>query len=123
MAAYGFEGPRWQSTRITWSLALANYAGSPGSFSQPISDEYTGLVAQAFARWASVSNLTFVPAADAPNVDIRVGFAVLGTPSTNTIGLTTYYGQTVGSARYFLPGVSVELEDPTEKPITVASGV
>ncbi|HEY0421377.1 MAG TPA: matrixin family metalloprotease, partial [Acetobacteraceae bacterium] len=48
---------------------------------------------------------------------------VLGTPSTNTIGLTTYYAQTAGSARYFLPGVSVELEDPTEKPITMASGV
>ena len=123
MSSYALEGPKWSSTNITWSFETSTYANNAAlPFSDPISAAYQATIRAAFAAWASVSGLTFTEVPDGANysqsADIRVGFGLLNTAATGTIGNTTY-GSVGGGAgvQTFLPDTLVQLEDPSQSPI------
>ena len=115
MPSYALEGPKWTSGSVSWSFAESTYANNTAlPFSTPISGGYHDTVRQAFARWASVSGLTFSEKTDSADyrhsADIRIGFGKLGTGQTGTIGQTSYgsFGTTM------IPDAIVMLEDHAE---------
>jgi hypothetical protein len=109
MSNYAFEGPKWTGGSITWSFAPAG-----GVFTGAIQNGYQDTVRQAFARWASVAGLSFAEVSDSGSVDIRVGWGKFG---TGQVGSTDYsYFQS--SNETFLPGVTVRLEDPSERALS-----
>ena len=90
MSEYAFEGATRSSTSINWSFAtqtLAYDASTP--FSSFISPAYQSTIEAAFARWASVSGLTFNQVADSASVPIRIGFEAF--PQAGELGETDFY--------------------------------
>lgn len=75
MTEYAFEGAKRSSATIDWSFAaqtLPSDASVP--FDNVVAAAYQSTIEAAFARWASVSGLTFTRVADAASVPIRIGF-------------------------------------------------
>ena len=118
MVSYAYEGPKWRPGTITWSFATSTYAADQArfGFSSTITGAYQATVMQAIQKWASVSGLVFQQVSDtsvpSSAADIRIGFAKLGTSTTDIIGETK-----VTTAQYFTKDVTIELEDPSEYPL------
>ena len=125
---YAFEGPRWASHTITWSFAGSTYAqDAAASFSSTIGAAYQSTVQQAVQRWAAVSGLTLVQQADSADptkaANIRIGFADLGTPTSYTVGYTSYhYTASSNGVSAFSPDTVLRLEDPGLDPLVAGSG-
>jgi Ca2+-binding RTX toxin-like protein len=123
MPAYAFNELKWPSTTVTWSFVN----GADQVFSGAITDpEERSLVAQALAKWESVSGLHFVQVADAAlaagTAGIRIGFGDLGGgDARRVLGLTdAVYSKISGEP---LLGPFVRLEDPALLPLQAdASG-
>src|SRR5919205_1557157 len=99
MSAYTLEGASWATASVTWSFATATYpSDAEWAFSGSVTDpRERALVAQAFAKWASVSGLHFVQVDDAAqSADIRVGFGDFGGGLPNAIGVTHYRTDAAG---------------------------
>jgi hypothetical protein len=114
--AYALEGPKWSGTTVTWSIAQP----APGApFTSLMSAAAQAVVAADFAAWHAASGLTFREVSDsvAHPADIRVGFVALA--SGNEIGLTVW--RAANGA--FLPGVLVELQDPSRDKLTASYGM
>ncbi len=76
---------------------------------------YQAIIRAAIARWAVVSNLTFIESADSPAVDIRIGWAKV---SGTEIGETVFsYPNATGQPLFFRPGTVLKLEDPAATPL------
>jgi len=127
-SGYALEGPKWASSTVTWSFADSTDAQDAATpFSTPLGTAYQSTIEQAIARWASVSNLHFAQVSDGPlpgqAADIRIGFADLNTPATDTVGYTTYRDTSSSDgAMAFSPDVVVRLEDPGQDPLTQGPG-
>lgn len=124
MVNYAFEGQKWQPGPITWSFANYNYAvDAADPFSSVMSGPYQAVVEQAIQRWASVSGLVFEQVSDSPYPasapDIRIGFGILDTRTTDIIGLTSYFAP----GTYFNNDVVVRLEDPVQNRVVDQQGV
>jgi predicted Zn-dependent protease len=112
-----FEGAKWGSNVITWSLAdSAAPADSPFS-SYMSSSQYDSLVEQAFAAWGQASGLTFEQVSDSSQSDIRIGWGDFNTASSGVVGYTTYQMQD----SQLQPGVVIRLEDPSQDPILTSA--
>lgn len=99
----------WPLRTITWSFF--DTALAPGNrFSGSIGADYRPIIGSAIQRWADVTGLKLQQAADAPGVDVRIGWGVFETSSQ--IGSTGVY-YTLGGT--LLPGVTVRLEDPAQR--------
>jgi predicted Zn-dependent protease len=117
--SYKFVGGKWAPGSISWSFGSNNYPTDDNTtFSQPVGPQYQGLVRQAIEEWHSVSGLTFREVSDSSDVDIRIGFGVLDTPTTRTVGLTTYRV----SSGLLQPDVIVQLEDPSQLALNDVDG-
>ena len=114
MSTYALEGPKWTTPVVTWSFAAAG-----GPFSSAIGTAYQALVQQAVALWDDVAGITLQQVADSASADIRIGFATFG-PTAAQIGLTSY-SYTTGTTQAFVPGVTVEIEDPAEHAVSGTS--
>lgn len=115
LSDYVVEGPTWPTSTISWSFAPAE-----GVFSNAITGAYQATIRAAIARWASVSNLTFVESADSPAVDIRIGWAKV---SGTEIGETVFsYPNQTSQAPTFYPGTAIKLEDPAATPLGTGLG-
>ena len=80
MTEYAFEGVKRSSASIEWSFATQNLDADVNTpFSGFINAQYQSTIQAAFARWASVSGLTFTQVADSPSVPIRIGFEAFTT--------------------------------------------
>jgi predicted Zn-dependent protease len=111
-----FEGAKWGSNVITWSLATS--AGTTASpFSSYIGSQYEALVQEAFQEWAAASGLTFVQVADSSNSDIRIGWGDLNTASSGVVGYTSYQQQ----SGVLQPNVIVRLEDPSQNALVAGA--
>lgn len=124
---YTFEGPKWASKTITWSLAASTY-GQDASipFSSPIGAAYQATIQQAAQRWAAASGLNLVQQADSADpsqaANIRVGFADLKTPTSYVVGYTSYhYATSSTGVSTFSPDTVVRLEDPSLNPLVAAA--
>ena len=111
MADYTLEGPRWASSPITWSFALANYLGQAAYSAisltfQSVSAVFQNDVTWAFQRWAQVANLNFVQTGDGSGVDIRLGWTAID-GAAGTLGITSYNFDGNG---HFLPDNVVEFD-------------
>ncbi|MGE0415435.1 MAG: matrixin family metalloprotease [Acetobacteraceae bacterium] len=112
---------------VTWSVAQYNYdvdAGTVPPFSHVIPDQLMSLVQGAFDYWEHLANIDFEMVQDTPpggnEPDLRVGLADLNTNLQHpTIGMT-HYNYNPSTDR-FLPGTIVEIEDPSESPVTAMS--
>lgn len=116
MAEYTLEGPKWASNTISWSFD----SGSP--FSGVITAPYQATVKSALVAWGKAANLNFQQAAAGTQADIEIGWRALeggGGTGGDTIGLTSYYATTTNE---FVPGVTVELEDPAQLPLVSTAG-
>jgi predicted Zn-dependent protease len=107
-----YEGAKWSSNVITWSLA-----NSPGSADSPFSSymgsQYEALVQQALQAWGAASGLTFQQVSDSSQSDIRIGWGDFNTASSGVVGYTTYQGE----QGQLQQGVIIRLEDPSQDPI------
>ncbi len=110
MPNYALEGPLWTTRTVTWSLAAAG-----GVFTNAIGPAYQAAVQQAVAQWDDVAGITLVQVADSAAADIRIGFGAFGA-SAGQIGETDYSYST-GAVQAFIPGVTVRIEDPAERPV------
>lgn len=109
MTEYAFEGAKRASTAITWSFATQTYAADAAvAFSNPIDQAYQDTIRAAFARWASVSGLTFSETPDSPAAAIRVGFGTFS--SAIIIGQT----RIASSAGILRADTTVQLLDPLQ---------
>ncbi|MBM0203756.1 matrixin family metalloprotease [Micromonospora sp. STR1s_5] len=110
MPNYSLEGPIWSSNTITWSLAQANYAGQVAQFgSFYAGGPFLTEIREAFAEWASVSNLRFVEVADSASVDIRLGMAAFDGPF-GTLGDASYFYTNSNGRQTFQPNVVVRFD-------------
>ena len=104
-----FEGQKWNSHTITWSLAT-----SPGTAANPFSGymgvAYEAAVQKAFQAWGAASGLTFVEVADSSQSDIRIGWGDFNTATSDVVGYTDYQAR----AGHISPNVIIRLEDPTQ---------
>lgn len=117
MPAYALEGPKWAKTTLTWSFADLGRANSL-AFSATIMAPYQDVIRRAFARWDDQVSLAFREVADsAASVDIRIGWARFGA-NAGQIGEAAYSYTTPGNV--FVPGSTVTLEDPAERPFAGA---
>ncbi len=126
--AYVFEGPTWASHTITWSFASSTYSQDAATpFSSSIGAAYQSTVQQAVQRWAAASGLNLVQQTDTTDptkaANIRIGFADLGTATSNQIGYTSYRDTASGTGALTFSGDTVvRLEDPSKDPLTAGSG-
>ena len=111
-----FEGGRWDSSVITWSIGRGPGTG-PAPFSGALGSQYEAIVAQAFAAWGKASGLTFREVADSPQADITIGWSKLDPANSGLMGFTSGDKQN-GDLQQ---GVTIQLEDPTEDQLTVGS--
>ena len=126
--AYAFEGPKWGSPTITWSFASSTYAEDAAMpFSSTIGAAYQSTVQQAVQHWAAVSGLNLVQQADSADpikaANIRIGFADLNTPTSYTMGYTSYhYASVSNGSTTFSSDTIIRLEDPSKDPLYTGSG-
>ena len=126
--AYAFEGPKWGSPTITWSFASSTYAEDAAMpFSSTIGAAYQSTVQQAVQHWAAVSGLNLVQQADSADpikaANIRIGFADLNTPTSYTMGYTSYhYASVSNGSTIFSSDTIIRLEDPSKDPLYTGSG-
>jgi predicted Zn-dependent protease len=113
-----YEGAKWGSKVITWSLAdSAGPTDSP--FSSYMGTQYQSLVGEALNAWGAASGLTFKEVSDSGKSDIRIGWGDFDTSSSGVVGYTTYQTQN-GQLQ---PDAIVRLEDPLQNPLqTTSSG-
>jgi hypothetical protein len=112
-----YEGAKWNSEVITWSLAdIAGASGSP--FSGYMGPQYKALVAAAFAEWGAASGITFEQVADSSQSDIRIGWGDFNTTSSGVVGYTSSQYQN-GEIQ---PNVIIRLEDPSESALVAGIG-
>lgn len=116
MTEYAFEGPKRSSATISWSFAAQTFSYDASTpFSGFVAAAYQSTVQAAFARWASVSGLTFTQVADGASVPIRVGFEAFA--QAGELGETDYH-----SARgAFSNDTVVRLLDPAASPLTLGA--
>jgi Matrixin/RTX calcium-binding nonapeptide repeat (4 copies) len=116
MVDFTLEGPRWTRRSLTWSFGTATLP-SDGDFpfSSVIAPQYRDAIRQAFAAWAPTiaGGIHFVEVGDSAASDIRIGFGLLDTPTTGTIGLTVFRF----SGGVMLPDIVIRLEDPVQQPL------
>lgn len=108
---YPLEGARWAPGPVTW--CIENPArGLP--FTSPVPAASRTAIMSAIASWHVATGLAFQQISDsaAHPADIRIGFAALS--SGNEIGLTLWHA----AAGQFLPGTLLELQDPSEVPLS-----
>ncbi len=110
MPGYTLEGPRWTARVVTWSLAAAGDV-----FSSAIGPAYEAVVQQAMALWDDAAGVTLVQVADGDDADMRIGFGLFGA-SAGQIGETSY-SYINGMVQAFIPGVTVQAEDPAERQV------
>lgn len=111
-----YENAAWADKTLTWSFAVPK-SGSGALLSDAISDpSQQAAVEQAFQTWAQASGLNLMQVASGQSADIEVGYGDLDTATTNQIGLTHYQG-----ANGVATGALVELEDPSQSPLTTNS--
>ena len=110
MPSYSLEGPKWTTRVVTWS-----FAGPGGVFSAAVTPAYQSAVQRAVAAWDDAAGITLVQVADSAAADIRIGFSRFGLGAAQ-IGLTNY-SYVPGAAAAFLPGVTVAVEDPSEREV------
>nr|WP_225561531.1 matrixin family metalloprotease [Rhodanobacter sp. DHB23] len=111
-----YEKAAWADKTLTWSFA-APTQGVGSTLSDAISDpSQQAAVEQAFQTWAQASGLNLMQVASGKSADIEVGFGDLDTSTTNQIGVTHLQG-----ANGNLTGALVELEDPSQSPLTTDS--
>lgn len=114
MPDYALEGPKWAKDTLTWSFADPARPNSH-AFSATIMAPYQDVVRRAVARWDDLTALAFTEVADsAATVDIRIGWARFGANGSQ-IGEAAYSYTTPDLV--FLPGTTVRLEDPAERPL------
>ena len=110
MPNYALEGPRWTAPIVTWSFAAAG-----NGFSDPVGAAYQAAVQGAVAAWDDAAGVTLVQVADSAAADIRIGCGDFGA-TAGQIGETDY-SYTTGATQTFVPGVTVSIEDPAERPV------
>jgi len=108
MPGYTLERPRWTVRVITWSLAADGDV-----FSSAIGPTYEAVVQQAVTLWDDLAGVTLVQVADSDDADMRIGFGLFGA-DTGQIGETSY-SYINGTVQAFIPGVTVQAEDPAER--------
>jgi hypothetical protein len=112
-----FEGAKWNSNVVTWSLATGpGTTGSP--FSGYMGTQYEALVQQAFQAWGAASGLTFEQVADSSNSDIRLGWGDFDTASSGVVGYTSYQDQNGQMDSNLI----IRLEDPSQDSLVAATG-
>ncbi|MGI4810547.1 MAG: matrixin family metalloprotease [Janthinobacterium lividum] len=117
MTEFAFEAGKRSSTAISWSFENQNFANDFFTpFSGSLSTMYQSVVVAAFARWSSVSGLTFNQVLDLPSVPIRIGFGSFA--QFGELGETDY--------RSFLGVLSndtlIRLLDPANSPLLYDEG-
>ena len=119
-ATFTLEGAKWITPVITWSFADLSQPNS-GTFSSAIGAGYQMLFRQAVQHWNDQVSATFREVPDsAGDVDIRFGWAKFG--SSSQIGEEDY-SYSAAMPQQFLPGATVRVEDPSERPLSAATGV
>jgi hypothetical protein len=112
-----YEGTKWNSNVITWSLAdSTGTSGSP--FSSYMGAQYDALVEQAFQEWGAASGLTFEQVSDSSQSDIRIGWGNFNTTSSGVVGYTSYEYQN----DQLDPNVIIRLEDPSQDSLVTGTG-
>jgi predicted Zn-dependent protease len=104
-----FEGAKWDSQVITWSIA-DNPGTTSAPFSNYMSNAYETAIQNAFNVWSAATGLTFEEVPDSPQSDIRIGWGEFNTASSDLVGYTSYQS----NSGQFSPGVIIRLEDPTQ---------
>ena len=109
---YALEGPRWAGTTITYSFAQSNFASNAVlAFTTPISQPpYLAVIRAAIHGWEAVAGIRLVEVADAPGVDIRIGWGSLARLGAFTVGVT-YFNTLLGAAAY-APETTIQIDDP-----------
>jgi hypothetical protein len=112
-----YEGAKWGSKVITWSLA--NSAGPTDSpFSSYMGTQYQSLVQEALNAWGAASGLTFTEVSDSSQADIRIGWGDFNTSLSGVVGYTTYQTQN----GLLQPDSIVRLEDPSQDALQTTTG-
>ncbi len=109
MASYALTDFKWGSSllgtvggKVTWSFAIANYAGGY-QYDAQISDvAYQADIRRAFDAWEKVAGIDFIESADSSTVGIRLGWDAIDGAN-----------QVVGEARYQgISDVNFNARDP-----------
>lgn len=114
-------GQHWTDSHITYAFAAQTYAGDAYvPFTGAIPGGYQAVIEAAFAKWASVTGLTFERVADAADkasaADIRIGWGSFGTGAIKLGDTILRYEGTEIS-----PDTLIRLEHPAERAL-VADG-
>jgi Matrixin len=112
-----YEGGKWDSNIITWSLGTLASGTAASPFSSYMGSQYAELIQQAFQAWGAASGLTFEQVSSSSHADINIGWGDFNTASSGVVGYTTYPTQ----KGQFQPGVIIRLEDPSQDPILTSN--
>ena len=120
--SYTLEGPVWANKTVTWSIDQAPGRHLASHLDHTIDDKYEPVIQRAMQRWDDVSGLNLVQVGEIDGqilpADITIYFDNLNTDNTNKIGFVNYFYQlNTNGKMYFLPGVSVHIQDPKFIPI------
>lgn len=119
-STFTLEGAKWVMPIVTWSFADLSQPNS-ATFSSAIGAAYQMLFRQAVQHWNDQVDATFREVPDSTeNVDIRFGWAKFGIG--NQIGEEDY-SYSAGKPQQFLPGATVRVEDPSQLPLSTATGI
>jgi len=112
-----FEGAKWASKTITWSLATT-YDPIGAQLSGLISTQYVPLIQQAFHDWSVLSGLKFEQVAATASPDIELGWSTFNPAVTGVLGYTgfSYMNGALQS------GALISLENPADDPLAKDSG-
>ncbi len=107
-----FEGAKWASKTITWSLATT-YDPIGAQLSGLISTQYVPLIQQAFHDWSVLSGLKFEQVAATASPDIELGWSTFNPAVTGVLGYTgfSYMNGALQS------GALISLENPADDPL------
>jgi len=104
-----FEGAKWASKTITWSLATT-YDLVGAQLSGLISSQYVPLIQQAFHDWSVLSGLQFKQVAASASPDIELGWSTFNPSVTGVLGYTGF--SVINGA--IQSGALISLENPAD---------
>jgi hypothetical protein len=104
-----FEGAKWASKTITWSLATT-YDPVGAQLSGLISSQYLPLIQQTFHDWSVLSGLQFKQVAASASPDIELGWSTFNPAVTGVLGYTGF--RVINGA--LQSGALISLENPAD---------
>lgn len=121
MASYALTDFKWGSSllgtvggKVTWSFAVANYAGGYQYDAQISHADYQADIRRAFDAWEKVAGIDFVETADSSSVGIRLGWDAIDGAS-KVVGEARYQGVSdsnfnAGAPRYSITKAEIRFD-------------